>query len=74
MLLPFKAGANIFHMQISSNMKDIVGKVVDGLFLTRKEIVYLLRMNHQSMDAGFIMAANAMNRIAPMGISSRALR
>jgi ubiquinone/menaquinone biosynthesis C-methylase UbiE len=27
-----------------------------------------------SIDAGFIMAANAMNRIAPMGISSRALR
>jgi hypothetical protein len=59
---------NRINRQISSDIKGMVGKVFDGLLLTREEIVYLLRMNHQSIDAGFIMvAANAMSRKAARG-------
>ena len=55
-------------MQISSDIKEMVAKVFDGLFLTREEIVYLLKMNHHSTDAGFIMvAANEMSRKAARG-------
>ena len=55
-------------MQISSDVEDMVAKVFDGLFLTREEIVYLLKMNHHSVDAGFIMAtADAISRKAAQG-------
>jgi biotin synthase len=55
-------------MQISSVIKEMAAKILDGLFLTREEIVYLLRMNDHSIDTGFIMAtADAISRKAAGG-------
>jgi len=57
-------------MQISSDIKEMVDKVFDGLFLTREEIVYLLKMHHHSIDAGFVMAtADAISRKASRGLA-----
>ena len=48
---------------ISSKVNEIVNKVLDGHFITREEIVYLLRIDPHSMDGGFIMtAANSITR------------
>jgi len=55
-------------MQVDSKVTDIVGKVFDGHLLTRDEIVYLLKIPHDSVDAGFVMAsANAINRTVSKG-------
>jgi biotin synthase len=55
-------------MQISSSIQDILSKVLNGLLLTRADIVYLLKMNRHSMDAGLIMAAaNTISREAAGG-------
>jgi biotin synthase len=55
-------------MDINSNVKDIVSKVLDGISLTRDEIIRLLKIRPHSMDAGLIMtAANTINRTASKG-------
>jgi biotin synthase len=55
-------------MQISSVLKEMAAKIFDGLFLTREEIICLLKMNDHSVDAGFIMAmADAISRKTAKG-------
>jgi biotin synthase len=55
-------------MEISSKVKEMINKVLDGHLLTKEEIVCLLKINHHSVDAGFIMtAANAITRAASKG-------
>jgi biotin synthase len=50
---------------IRSKVNEIVGKVLDGDFITRKEIEYLLEIDPHSMEGGFIMtAANSITRTA----------
>jgi biotin synthase len=52
----------------SSKANEIVGKVLDGNFLSRKEIEYLLGVDPHSMEGGFIMtAANSIMRTASKG-------
>jgi biotin synthase len=52
-------------MKIDSRVSDIVSKVNDGYFLTRGEILFLLKISPHSPDAGFVMAsADAINRAA----------
>jgi biotin synthase len=52
----------------SSRVNDIVSKVLDGNFITRTEIEYLLEIDPHSMDGGFIMAAaNSIARSASQG-------
>ena len=52
-------------MKIDSQVSDIISKVSDGHFLTRDEIVFLLKINPHSPAAGFVMAsADAINRTA----------
>jgi biotin synthase len=56
------------QIKISSTVEDIAHKFLDGHFLKREDITYLLRIDHQSMDAGFIRsAANAITRAASKG-------
>jgi biotin synthase len=53
---------------ITSEVENIVHKVFDGQFLKREDIIYLLRIDHQSIDATFIMnAANGITRAASKG-------
>jgi biotin synthase len=53
---------------VSSKVKVIVNKVFDGNFISREEIISLLRIDLHSMDAGFIMAAaNSIMRAASKG-------
>jgi len=55
-------------MEIDYRVKDIIGRVIDGHLITRDEITYLLKINHHSVDGGFIMsAANKINRTASKG-------
>ena len=50
-------------MNIDSRVSDIVSKVNDGSYLTRDEIVFLLKIRPHSIDAGFVMAsADSINR------------
>jgi biotin synthase len=50
-------------MKMDSHVSDIISKVTDGYFLTRDEILFLLKINPHSPDAGFVMAcADAVNR------------
>ena len=56
--------------KITSAVEDIIHKVLDVHFLKREDITYLLRVDHQSMDATFIMnAANTITRTASKGKS-----
>jgi biotin synthase len=56
------------QMKITSTVEDIVHKLLDGHFLKREDIIYLLRIDHQSIDATFIRsAANAITRAASKG-------
>jgi biotin synthase len=51
-----------------SKVDEIVRKVLDGDFITRAEIEYLLGVDPHSMDGGFIMtAANSITRTASQG-------
>src|SRR4030042_5982801 len=53
---------------IGSKVNEIVDKVFDGHFITRKEIVSLLGIDPHSMEGGFIMvAANSITRAASQG-------
>jgi len=55
-------------MELDSKVKDIVTKVEDGILITKDEILHLLRIDHQSVHAGYIMAAaNRINRAASNG-------
>lgn len=55
-------------MQVSSRVRDIVSKVLDGYLLTQDEIIYLLKIPHHIVDAGFVMSsANEINRNASNG-------
>jgi biotin synthase len=55
-------------IKTNSAVGDIVHKVLDGYFLKREDITYLLRINHQSIDAAFIMkAGDAITRAASKG-------
>jgi biotin synthase len=55
-------------MKITSVVEEIVHRVWDGHLLKRKEILYLLRIDHQSIDASFIRnAANAVTRAVSKG-------
>jgi biotin synthase len=55
-------------MSANPKVNDLVGKVFDGYFLTRDEIVYLLGIDHKPSSAGIIMnAANVINRIVSKG-------
>jgi biotin synthase len=55
-------------MKITSTVEDIVHKVSDGYPLEREDIIYLLRIDHQSIDATFIRsAADAITRVASKG-------
>jgi biotin synthase len=56
------------YQQTSSSLKNRVHKVFDGQFLTKEEIISLLRINHLSVDAGYVMAAaNILTRTASKG-------
>jgi biotin synthase len=56
------------QIKISSTVEDIVHKFSDGHFLKREDITYLLRIDHQSMDASFIRsAANSIARALSKG-------
>jgi hypothetical protein len=44
-------------MQMDSKVKDIINRVSDGLALGKDEILFLLKIDHRSMEAGLIMAA-----------------
>jgi biotin synthase len=56
------------QIKISSTVEDIVPKLWDGHFLKREDITYLLRIDHQPIDATFIRsAANAISRAASKG-------
>jgi biotin synthase len=53
---------------ISSKLNEIVKEILDGRFITREEIVYLLRIDPHSLEGGFIMtAANSITRAASKG-------
>src|SRR4030066_1850864 len=53
---------------IGSEVNEIVNKIFDGHFITREEILSLLRIDPHSMEGGFIMtAANSMTRAASKG-------
>ena len=53
---------------IRCKVNEIVDKVLDGHFITREEIVYLLGIDPHSMEGGFIMvAANSITRSASQG-------
>jgi len=55
-------------MVIGAKVNEIVGKVIDGDFLTRKEIESLLGVDPHSMNGGLIMtAANSITRKASKG-------
>jgi biotin synthase len=55
-------------MQIIPKVKDIVHEVLDGDFLTRKEIEYFLGVDPHSREGGFIMTvANSITRTASKG-------
>jgi len=55
-------------VEIDSNVKDIIARVIDGHIITRDEIIYLLRIDYHSIDGGFVMAAaNEINRAASKG-------
>jgi biotin synthase len=55
-------------MVIGAKVNEIVGKVLDGDFLTRKEIESLLGVDPHSMNGGLIMtAANSITRSASQG-------
>ncbi|MGD8774573.1 MAG: radical SAM protein [Syntrophobacterales bacterium] len=50
-------------MKIDSKVSDIISKVNDGSFLTRDEIVFLLKVNPHSAEVGYVLAsADAINR------------
>ena len=50
-------------MKIDSRVSDIISKVNDGYFLTRDEIIFLLKISPHSTDAGLVMAsADSINR------------
>jgi biotin synthase len=52
----------------SSKTNEIVGKVLDGEFITKAEIECLLEIDPHSMEGGFIMtAANSITRTASQG-------
>jgi len=53
---------------ISSKVNEILNKVFDSYFITREEILYLLKVDPHSLDGGFIMtAANSITRTASKG-------
>jgi len=53
---------------ISSTVKEIVNKVFNGYFITKEEIVYLLKVDPHSIEGGFILAAaNSITRTASKG-------
>jgi biotin synthase len=53
---------------ISPMVNEMVNKVFDGHFITREEIVSLLKMDPHSLDGGFVIsAANAITRTASQG-------
>ncbi|MBL7211593.1 MAG: radical SAM protein [Desulfobacteraceae bacterium] len=55
-------------MKIDTKIKDIIARVIDGYLITKDEIIYLLRIDHHSINGGFIMAAaNEINRAASKG-------
>jgi len=55
-------------MQVSLRARDMVSKVLDGHLLTRDEIIYLLKVPHHTVDAGFVIsAADGINRAASNG-------
>jgi len=55
-------------MKIHSKVIDTVAKVFDGHFLTREEIIHLLKITPHSTEAGFVVAsANEINRMASKG-------
>ncbi|MEW6571858.1 MAG: radical SAM protein [Nitrospirota bacterium] len=58
----------INNIRIDSKIIDIVTRVSEGYFLTRDEIIRLLKVGPHSMDAGYIMAsADILNREASNG-------
>jgi biotin synthase len=55
-------------MQVDSKVKNIIIKVFDGLALEKDEILLLLRFDHRSTEAGWVMAvANDIARTASKG-------
>jgi biotin synthase len=53
---------------LSSKINEIVKRVLDGHFITREEILYLLDIDPHSMEGGFIMtAADSITRTASKG-------
>ncbi|MFH2219291.1 MAG: radical SAM protein [Pseudomonadota bacterium] len=55
-------------MEIDYRVKDIIDRVIDGHLLSRDEIVYLLKVDHDSIDGGCIMVvANEINRFVSKG-------
>ena len=53
---------------IRPEVDEIINRVFDGHFITREEILALLRMDPHSMEGGFIMtAANFITRSASQG-------
>jgi hypothetical protein len=53
---------------IRSEVEEIINKVLDGDFLTRKEIESLLGVDPHSTNAGLIMtAANSITRSSSLG-------
>jgi hypothetical protein len=53
---------------ITSEVNEILNKVLDGYLISREEIVFLLRIEPHSMEGGFIMtAANSVTRAASKG-------
>ena len=43
------------NMQVSLRVREIVSRVLDGHLLTRDEIIYLLKVPHHTVDAGFVI-------------------
>ena len=55
-------------MAIGAKANEIVDKVLDGYFITREEIIFLLGIDPHSMEGGFILgAANSITRAASKG-------
>jgi biotin synthase len=55
-------------MIVSPRVNEIVNKVFDGYFMTREEIVSLLKINPHSVEGGFITTvANCITREASKG-------
>jgi biotin synthase len=53
---------------ISPKVNQIVNKVLDGYFISKEEIVFLLKTDPRSIEGGFILAtANSITRTASKG-------